>query len=417
MYSFGLILSDIREYYGSTQGETNLISSLNTGFLFLSGAAASGFSNQFGCRSVMMVGSVIAASMYVAATFSPSIVFIMISYGVVGGVATGCTYIPSILIIAMYFDKKRGIATGITMAGSGVGAFLFAPFTQYLLTKFDWRITNIILGCIILQCCVLGAICRSVEVKKKKGKKLLEMENINEFKKMTASGKSIDVKEEDLNRPMYKKDALYTGSVQSLAEFNKSKNHKDFRRSMLSIPQDENQNCCQRIKLFKVIADVVKEMTNFKLLGQNKQFFLVTIANFFAFVGYFIPYIYIPLRAKELKMDGGPWILSIIGIVNIPARIAFGIVADRKWISAFNLNTVSFLIVALSNWFFFVLTNFWSQAIYAVTFAIGIAGMNSLTSVYLCDIVGLEKLTNSFGIMSIFRGFGCLLGPFIGGIL
>jgi MFS family permease len=74
----------------------------------------------------------------------------------------GCTYLPSVLIIAMYFDKKRGIATGITMAGSGVGAFVFAPFTEYLLSIFDWRFTMIILGCIVLQCGILGSLMRPV---------------------------------------------------------------------------------------------------------------------------------------------------------------------------------------------------------------------------------------------------------------
>jgi hypothetical protein len=42
--------------------------------------------------------------------------------------------------------------------------------------------------------------------------------------------------------------------------------------------------------------------------------------------------------------------------------------------------------------------------------------MNSLTSVYLVDLVGLEKLTNSTGIICLFRGFGCLIGPYIGGM-
>jgi hypothetical protein len=41
--------------------------------------------------------------------------------------------------------------------------------------------------------------------------------------------------------------------------------------------------------------------------------------------------------------------------------------------------------------------------------------MNSLTSVYLVELVGLEKLTNSTGIISLFRGLGCVIGPYIGG--
>ena len=41
--------------------------------------------------------------------------------------------------------------------------------------------------------------------------------------------------------------------------------------------------------------------------------------------------------------------------------------------------------------------------------------MNSLTTMYLCDLVGMKKFSNATGIINLFRGFGCFLGPYIGG--
>ena len=37
MYSIGIILPDIKDYFKETQEKVNLLSSLNTGFLFCSG--------------------------------------------------------------------------------------------------------------------------------------------------------------------------------------------------------------------------------------------------------------------------------------------------------------------------------------------------------------------------------------------
>jgi hypothetical protein len=37
MYSFGIIQVEIKNHYGVGQDVTNLVSSMNTGFLFLSG--------------------------------------------------------------------------------------------------------------------------------------------------------------------------------------------------------------------------------------------------------------------------------------------------------------------------------------------------------------------------------------------
>ncbi len=41
----------------------------------------------------------------------------------------------------------------------------------------------------------------------------------------------------------------------------------------------------------------------------------------------------------------------------------------------------------------------------------------SLTSVVLVDLLGLEKLTSSFGLVLLFQGIGAILGPPIAGTL
>ena len=50
------------------------------------------------------------------------------------------------MILNDYFDKKMGTVNGITMAGSGVGAFVFSPFIEYLIKTWKWKVTLIILG-------------------------------------------------------------------------------------------------------------------------------------------------------------------------------------------------------------------------------------------------------------------------------
>jgi MFS family permease len=115
-----------------------------------------------------MGGAVVTALMYVASAFAPSIYLIMVTYGVVGGISTGCTYIASLIIVAEYFDKKQGMATGVCMAGSGVGAFAFAPFAQALTSYFDWKYAMIIFACILLQCCFMGALLRPVPTRELK---------------------------------------------------------------------------------------------------------------------------------------------------------------------------------------------------------------------------------------------------------
>ncbi|GFR89418.1 monocarboxylate transporter 12 [Elysia marginata] len=69
-------------------------------------------------------------------------------------------YLPSIVSVSIYFEEKRALATGIAVCGSGVGMFLLAPFTEFLLHAFNWRWTLVLLGGLILNGMVFGALVR-----------------------------------------------------------------------------------------------------------------------------------------------------------------------------------------------------------------------------------------------------------------
>lgn len=125
--------------------------------------------------------------------------------------------------------------------------------------------------------------------------------------------------------------------------------------------------------------------------------------------------------------------------MNIPARIIYGIVADKRFVTPVNLNTFAVAVSTAPLFLFFWLKETYpTQIIFAIVFAIGIgnflnpffkfhsiisliyhlkAGMNSLTTMYLTDLVGMKRFSNATGIVNLFRGFGCFLGPFLGGMV
>ena len=73
-------------------------------------------------------------------------------------------YVASIIIVAYYFESKRSFATGIAVSGSGIGTFLFAPFTQWLMDNYGgWRGACIILAGIFLNLILCGLMFRDPE--------------------------------------------------------------------------------------------------------------------------------------------------------------------------------------------------------------------------------------------------------------
>ena len=49
----------------------------------------------------------------------------------------------------------------------GFGSFAIPPLAHYLLNNYEWRFAFIVFACLILQCCVLGALFRPVPMRLK----------------------------------------------------------------------------------------------------------------------------------------------------------------------------------------------------------------------------------------------------------
>lgn len=69
---------------------------------------------------------------------------------------------PALTMIGKYFYKRRPIANGIAMAGSPVFLSTLAPLNSWLYDRFGWRGSFLILGGLLLNCCVAGSLMRPI---------------------------------------------------------------------------------------------------------------------------------------------------------------------------------------------------------------------------------------------------------------
>ena len=56
-------------------------------------------------------------------------------------------------------------------------------------------------------------------------------------------------------------------------------------------------------------------------------------------------------------------------------------------------------------------TDYTSQAVFCAVFGVTSGAYVGLTSVVLVDLLGLDKLTNAFGLLLLFQGIASVLGP------
>ncbi len=133
---------------------------------------------------------------------------------------------------------------------------------------------------------------------------------------------------------------------------------------------NQNDAVVKKETFLKIIWGLTKETFNFKILFKNLIFFLFCLANFLIFIFYMVPFIYIPIRGVELNIEQYAWIISIIGIINIPARIIFGFITDKNIVHPLLMFSLSCFIASLACIIFYFLTTFWTQVVFSLMFGI-----------------------------------------------
>ncbi|XP_038115489.1 monocarboxylate transporter 14 isoform X2 [Culex quinquefasciatus] len=159
-FSFGLIYTELVAYFGESKSKTAWIGSLFIAVPLLMGPIMSNLVDRYGCRKMTIIGGTVATIGFVISSYCTSVEQLFFSFGILSGLGLGVGYVTVVVSIAFWFDKKRTFATGIGASGTGIGTFLYAPLTQWLLDNFGWRGTTLILAGTLFNIVVMGALMR-----------------------------------------------------------------------------------------------------------------------------------------------------------------------------------------------------------------------------------------------------------------
>ncbi|CAK1596544.1 unnamed protein product [Parnassius mnemosyne] len=159
-FSFGLLYIEFLDEFKSSKSTTAWIGSLFIAVPLLSGPVMSALVDRYGCRSMTILGGIISTIGFILASISTTIEMMMITFGVIAGMGLGLVYVTAVVSIAYWFEKKRNLAVGLGACGTGVGTFVYAPMTQYLIEEYGWRGTILLLSGTLLNLCVCGSVMR-----------------------------------------------------------------------------------------------------------------------------------------------------------------------------------------------------------------------------------------------------------------
>ncbi|KAK0397515.1 hypothetical protein QR680_002151 [Steinernema hermaphroditum] len=232
----------------------------------------------------------------------------------------------------------------------------------------------------------------------------------------------------DLNRPLSRMNIFYPGSTIHLAARTGGTPHvtaetRSRCQSMIDhkssiylstqmLPPAEELGSSSGITWSAGISAALKSMLDVSLL-KSPSFLILAFSGFLTLSCFFVPFIFLGKQAglKGVNEDNQAYLLMALGVINIIARIACGVISDHPSVDPLMVSNWAVIIGGLATIGVPFLSEFWMFLVYCVPFAFGVACFAALRSVICVELLGLEKLTNAYGILLLFMGIAALVGP------
>uniref|UniRef100_A0A3P9HJU5 Solute carrier family 16 member 7 n=1 Tax=Oryzias latipes TaxID=8090 RepID=A0A3P9HJU5_ORYLA len=372
--SLTIYFKEIQEYFSVSYSEIAWLSSVMLASMYAGGPVSSILVNRYGSRPVVMLGGLMVSAAMVLSSFGTTIIHLYLCVGVIGGFGLAFNLQPALTIIGTYFQAKRPLANGLAMTGSPVFLSILAPLNQFLFDSYGWRGSFLILGSIVLNCCVAGALMRPVH------KQVA-------YKPSSPSPKCNKAVDEG---------AAADASMQTADSDPEEGRHEGKGPSQASKLAD--------FSLFK-----------------HRGFLIYLTGNVVMFFGFFAPVVFLAPYAKHQGIDeySAAFLLTIFALVDMFIRPFTGFLGNTRRIRpkiqyffsfAVSYNGVCHLLFPLAS-------GYSGLVVYAVFFGVGFGMVSALLFEVLMDLVGAPRFSSAVGLVTIIECGPVLLGPPMSGAL
>ena len=149
-YSYGVFFTELCTDLDWTR--TMVSGAYSLGFLWHSIVylPAGRLNDRYGPRLTLAISIIAMSAGYALMSTINAPWQLYIFYGLILGTGMGFGLVPVVSTVSRWFVKRRGMALGLTLVGIGIGTLALVPFAQFLILKFDWRNSYLLLAGILL---------------------------------------------------------------------------------------------------------------------------------------------------------------------------------------------------------------------------------------------------------------------------
>ena len=354
MMAFGVFINPMADDMGwshSALSFTYAISAIVSGLGIL---GVGTLMHTYSVRKLLLLGTLIHGIGLYATSTVTTVEGFYFWYGLVTSLGRSVFLISTAALITRWFEKRQGFAMGLTMAGNGLGPFIFSPLVTWVILRWDWQMAFIMLSLTVSAASLLAC---------------LFIRNYPHEMGLVAFGA-------DPN------DTSATASA-------------------------GNKRSARSVSVGSVWRDILR----------MEGFWTLAVINFFCCMCHSVPLVHIVVFAQHagLSSFASAWVLALMSLSAVAGRVAWGVFADRhgaRLTLIFTLFIQGTLVLWLVNAedpaIFFL---------YAVFWGFGYGGVNTQYGVVAREIYGSRGFGPGYSGQMCFAMVGMATGGFLAGYL
>ena len=143
IYAWSVFSSAMTEYFNAslgmnvTPGDLAIVYTIANSVGPITMISGGWFNDKFGPKKVILVGGIMWGLGMFLSGFATSVGFLIVTYGLVGGLGLGMAYGSTISTCVKFFPDKRGLIGGITTAVYGMSSVILPPIVTVVVQNTD----------------------------------------------------------------------------------------------------------------------------------------------------------------------------------------------------------------------------------------------------------------------------------------
>lgn len=156
LYAWSVFVLPLEKEFGWKRADTSWVFTIAIVSFATSFILAGRLQDLKGPRICAAIGGTLVALGFFASSWTSSLPFLYVTFGLVVGIGNGFGYATPIPVASKWFPDKRGLVVGLMVGGYGAGSAVLGPIATSLIESIGWRSTFQVLGVLFFAMGMVG---------------------------------------------------------------------------------------------------------------------------------------------------------------------------------------------------------------------------------------------------------------------